>query len=119
MHSPERGVFGSGNSDGEQFDFFEVLDNVVPSEDLQRIQLDTHREVAYDPKERNSFLIFDYMSQTTAEIHFDTNGSIVSLSTVRMGGEGGEVETVWKMKHEEAALKFIADNSSLLGITNH
>ena len=99
-----------------QSDFFDVLDTAIPNEDLRTFKLTPQTEIIFDPKESNVFYIFDYISQTTAEVHFDRSGKISSLSVVRMGGEAGDIEGSWKIKHEKTAEKILSEQSEFLDL---
>ena len=115
MTSPEGAR--SQHEPGDQYDFFPLLDNVVPNEDLKKFAIENGREFIFDPKKRNVFIIFDYISQTTAEVHFDRSGNIVSLDVTRMGGESGDVEPIWKKQHQSMAEKILLEHSQVLNIT--
>ena len=104
------------SQDAEQTDFFEILDTVYPSEDIRRIKLNSRIEIAFNPKEANVFHIFDYISQTTAEVYFDRKREIVSLQVLRFGGEGGAVEGIWKKNHEESAKKILSEQPAFFGL---
>jgi hypothetical protein len=117
MRSPE-GPYNQ-HEPGNQYDFFNILDDVVPNEDLKKFSIGKNREFVFDPKERDSFLIFDYISQTTCDVRFDAGGNILDLSVRRMGGEAGEVETTWKRQHRALAEEIISEHTELFGITKH
>jgi hypothetical protein len=117
MFSPE--VPHNHHEPGSQYDFFNVLDNVVPNEGIQSFKIETNREFIFDPKERDSFVIYDYISQTTSSVQFDTNGHIVDMYITRMGGEFGEIESAWKNQHRKLAEKILVEYTELLGITKN
>lgn len=117
MISPEGAR--SRHEPGDQYDFFRILDEVVPNEDIKRFAIENGREFVFDPKERNVFMIFDYISQTTAEVYFDQGGNVTSLDLNRMGGEAGEIEAGWKRQHQVMAEKILQEHATLFNVSSH
>lgn len=101
----------------EQVDFFEVLDNIIPNEDVQEIALDKFgTSVRFDPKESGRFIISSTSAQMTTIVEFTPTGDISRIETQRWYGESGAIEKSFRERFKKDAEFVIKNHPDLLQI---
>ncbi len=116
MHNPEK-PSPKPYREPEQIDFFPVLDNVIPNEDSFEIALDNYgTKFRFDPKLPGQFDLSNSTAQMTAEVHFDTSGSITSIYINRWT-ESDAIEPAYQKRFREDAERVLREYRTELGLS--